>query len=61
MSQKENMTEVEALKAKLIEAREWCDTLSDALLGCNPVGVPRGVFDEYCEAAKAWEREEAKS
>jgi hypothetical protein len=61
MSQKENTTEVEALKAKLTEARDWCDLLSDICLECNLVGVPKGTLNEYLEAAEAWEREEAKS
>jgi hypothetical protein len=51
------------LEYELREAREWCDTLSDALAGSDPVGVPKGVLIEYLawdEARQAKEASERK-
>jgi hypothetical protein len=48
------MNTIEKLEADLVEAREWCDTLSDALAGSDPVGVPKGVLDEFLELQEQW-------
>lgn len=53
-------TTIETLKAELAVARSWCDRLSDALLGCRPVGVPRAELDEFMQWWDATEADRQK-